>query len=343
MSAIKRLALRFLTNPVVLRGVEHTTRGAAAILTLHRFTAFGRSGHDPGALARNLEWLRRRRYRLVPLMALIDQVRYRLPASPRTVAFTVDDGYADFAEVAAPIFARYDCPVTVFLITGFLDGGLWLWWDRIRWAMEQTSHSRLDFSFPTREMHYSWEDPLGRIRASRDLIRRFKDLPNADREAAHLELERRLDVTLPAAPPTEFGPMTWDQVRTLGRGGVRFGPHTVTHPILARTSDEHSRREIRDSWARLSEQTDRTIPVFCWPNGDLTSFGSREAAYAAEAGMVAGLSTVQASFTRRCWTNDGRRYALPRYAYPQDPSDFAQVVSGLERLKEIARLDLTAR
>src|SRR5512145_142203 len=91
VSAIKRLALRLLTNPVVLRGVEQTTRGAAAILTLHRFTAYGRTGHDPAALARNLEWLRRRRYRMVSLMDLIDQVRNRLAPSPRTVVFTVDD------------------------------------------------------------------------------------------------------------------------------------------------------------------------------------------------------------------------------------------------------------
>ena len=36
----------------------------------------------------------------------------------KAVAFTVDDGYFDFAEVAAPIFSHYDCPVTVFLVTG---------------------------------------------------------------------------------------------------------------------------------------------------------------------------------------------------------------------------------
>ena len=275
---------------------------------------------------------------MVSLMDLIDQVRNRLAPSPRTVAFTVDDGYADFAEVAAPVFARYDCPVTVFLITGFLDGGFWLWWDRVRYAVEHTRRSSLDFDFPDTSVRYEWTDLPGRLRASRDLINRLKYLPNDQREAAHTELEARLEVSLPAAPPPEFAAMSWDQVRSLNRFGVTFGPHTMTHPILARTSDEQARREILGSWQQLRTQSDRAIPIFCWPNGDPTSFGPRETRLAAEAGMVAALSTVPASLTLRQWT--GGPYALPRYAYPHNAFDFAQVVSGLERLKGIARTDI---
>jgi peptidoglycan/xylan/chitin deacetylase (PgdA/CDA1 family) len=194
-------------------------------------------------------------------------------------------------------------------------------------------------------VRYEWQDLLGRLRTSRDLINRLKQLPNEQREAAHAELENRLEVSLPAVPPTQFAPMSWDTVRSLGRSGVTFGPHTVTHPILARTTDQQARREIFGSWERLKTQTDRAIPIFCWPNGDLTSFGPRETRLAAEAGMVAALSTVQASLTMRQWTGNGGggAYALPRYAYPQDAFDFAQVVSGLERLKGIARTDLTGR
>jgi peptidoglycan/xylan/chitin deacetylase (PgdA/CDA1 family) len=174
----------------------------------------------------------------------------------------------------------------------------------------------------------------------RDLIRHLKDLPNAERELAQQDLETQLGVELPAIPPLEFAPMTWDQVRSLGRNKVWFGPHTVTHPILARTSDEQSQREIGESWRRLGQETDRAVPVFCWPNGDPTSFGPREVRYAREAGMVAAFTTVPALLTRRHWSSDGGPYALPRYAYPQDAADFAQVVSGLERLKGLARMNL---
>lgn len=325
---------------MVLWGIEQTTRGTASILTLHRFTAYGRPGHDPQALARNLEWLRRRRYHVVSLMDLITGVRREDRTPQRTVVFTVDDGYADFAEVAAPVFARYDCPVTVFLITGFLDGGLWLWWDRVRYALEHSPRRSLEIAFPNRTMQYSWNDPASRLRTGRDLISQLKSLPNGEREAAHRAMEARLEVELPRCPPAEFGPMTWEQVRALSGNGVRFGPHTVTHPILARTSDEQSRQEIQGSWERLQEQVPDPVPVFCWPNGDPTSFGAREVRYAAQAGMLAGLSTVQASLTRRLWETTGGAFAVPRYAYPQQTDDFAQIVSGLERLKSVARTDL---
>jgi peptidoglycan/xylan/chitin deacetylase (PgdA/CDA1 family) len=342
MSSIKRLALRFLTNPVVLRGVERTTRGAASILTLHRFAGYGRTGHDGAALARNLEWLRRRRYRVVPVMELIDQLRNRRPIEPRTVAFTVDDGYIDFAEVGAPVFAKYDCPVTVFLITGFIDGGSWLWWDRVRYALERTRQVELEVMVGNATVRYNLGDLAGRVRGSRDLITRLKNLPNEAREGLQREVEARLEVPFPSTPPVEFGPMTWDQVRRLAAAGVTFGPHTITHPILSKTSDEQCRREILGSWERLTQQTAGTVPVFCWPNGDPASFGSREIRLAAEAGMVAALSTVHASLTPSDWTNGQTgAYALPRYAYPQHQFDFAQVVSGLERLKGIARTDLS--
>ena len=56
--------------------------------------------------------------------------------------------------------------------------------------------------------------------------------------------------------------------------------------------------------------------------------------------MLAGLSTAQAPLTMRQWESNGGAFAVPRYAYPQQSDDFAQVVSGLERLKAIARTDL---
>lgn len=338
---IKRLAARFLTMPLFLPGIEQTTRGSAAILTLHRLAAFGRHGHDPDLLARNLEWLRRRRYRLVSILDLVRDARAGVAPGPRTAAFTVDDGYADFAEVAAPVFARYDCPVTVFLITGFLDGGMWMWWDRIRYAAEQTRVARGSLKVGARVLEYSVADHQGREDLARDVIARLKELPEPDREAAQHSVEAHLEVPFAAAPPAEFGPMSWDQVRNLAGSGVTFGPHTISHPILARTSDARSRVEITGSWSRLAKTIASPVPVFCWPYGDVSSFGIREQRMAEEIGMIGAVSTIPGAFSPAHLTS-GRGYALPRYAYPSDHTDFIQVASGLERLKDFVRTDLTA-
>lgn len=333
---IKRLAARLLTLPALLPAIERTTGGTAAVLTLHRFSAFGRPGHDPDRLARDLEWLRRRRYRMVSILDLVRDARAGRAPEARTVAFTVDDGYADFAEVAAPVFARYDCPVTVFLISGFLDGGLWMWWDRVRFATEATRLTRGAVTIGATTLDFELGGPGARRGFGRDIIAHLKLLPDPERERAQRDLEARLEVALPECPPLEFGPLSWDQARALERNGVGFGPHSVSHPILARTDDARARREVTASWARLREMLERPAPVFCWPNGDATSFGPREEGLAREIGMEAALSTIPGPLTP-AWFRRGREYALPRFAYPADPTDFVQVVSGLERLKHLVR------
>ena len=338
---IKRLAVRFLTMPVLLPGIEQTTRGTAAVFTLHRFSAFGRPGHDPGLLTRNLEWLRRRHYRIVPLLDLVRDALAGIAPRERTVAFTVDDGYSDFAEVAAPIFARFDCPVTVFLITGFLDGGTRMWWDRVRFTTENTAVTRGTLQVGSKVIDFSLPDLKRRRELARDIVVRLKMLPDRERESMQKSLEDRLEVALPAVPPREFGPMSWDRVRALAASGVSFGPHSITHPILARTEDGRSRVEVTGSWVRLSEQVPEAVPIFCWPNGDENSFGPREQRIAEEIGMLGAVSTIPGAFSPSCFSG-GRAFSLPRYAYPMDHTDFIQIASGLERLKDFVRSDVTA-
>src|SRR5438045_3762339 len=57
---------------------------------------------------------------------------------PNAVAVTVDDGNRDFLINGFPVFQAYNIPVTVYLVSGFLDQKLWLWWDKIIYLMEQT-------------------------------------------------------------------------------------------------------------------------------------------------------------------------------------------------------------
>ena len=79
------------------------------------------------------------------LSDLVEHVEQNKRLEQHAVVFTVDDGYADFADIASPVFAAYDCPVTVFLITDFVSGRLWNWWDKVDWVFRESKRDALNF------------------------------------------------------------------------------------------------------------------------------------------------------------------------------------------------------
>ena len=72
-----------------------------------------------------LKYIRKQDYRPLALKDLFIHISNGEPLPERSVAFTVDDGFADQFEHLAPIFSQYDVPLTCFVITGMLDGILW--------------------------------------------------------------------------------------------------------------------------------------------------------------------------------------------------------------------------
>lgn len=338
----RRLLLRFVGASSVAPSLRLFGRGLLSIFTLHRFAdpELGVGGHDPAALRDHLAYLRRYRYRLLSLAEVLRRVEdgYADSTAP-AVAFTVDDGYADFARVAAPIFAEYDCPVTLFVTTGFVDGQLWMWWDRVTYLFQHTRRCSLLLDLPLDGPPYRWSTPGERDEVRRDLLCRLEWVDAPERDATIADLSRQLDVELPARPPSAFAPITWDDVRRTARRGSTFGPHTVTHPILSLGSDEACRREIEESYRRLREETDASVPVFCFPNGEPQAFGHRELEAVQRAGFRAALTTMQdyAIVPGRRLEGGLGRFALPRFPYPDDRPHLVHIISGLRRLKRLVQ------
>lgn len=311
---MKRKLKGLLTNQLVARSAFFLRRGVAPIFMAHRFCDVkGEAvGHDPVALRANLSWLRANNFRVVPLAQLLDRLTEGAPVE-RMLAFTIDDGYADFARVAAPIFAEFECPVTVFLTTGFIDGHHWMWWDRVKFACSA----------------------LRRETEAGAMIESLKSLTESERMERISSLLRDAGLELPATPSHKYAPLSWDDVRRLARSGVTFGPHSVTHPMLARTSPEQSRFEIAESWRRVREEVgDAALPVFCYPNGEEDDFGIREQDIIAAEGMRGALRTRGGFTSHRDFAGDHptARFRLPRFGYSDDRLEFIQVVSGIERI-----------
>lgn len=121
---------------------------------------------------------------------------------------------------------------------------------------------------------------------------------------------------------------------------MRFGPHTVTHPILSRTDDEQSRRELTDSWARLRAEATQPTPVFCYPNGQWGDFGEREVTTLRELGLLGAVVGAPGyASVRRTSASPSAPFEVLRFSLPLDVLDLVQIVSGFERVKQILGRD----
>lgn len=333
----ERAARFVLANRVTAAAASALSSGHATVFLLHRFADSKNAGHGfpITTLVRYFEWLRAHRYRVVGLASLVQDLAAGRKIPARTVAFTVDDGYADFHDIALPHFQRFDIPASVFLVTDFLDGKRWLWWDQVEAALLQAGAGPRVIEVDGHRVAIPGPELEGLDEVIEGLVERLKFLPQERRAGIISELCGALGVELPSVPPEAYAPMTWAQVRQVAGDLITFGPHTLSHPILALEPDAEARQEIFGSWDRLRAELPSALPIFCYPNGDPGSFGRRDIDTVAAAGLVTSLSVSRQPVRSSDYQDPDalRRIPLARYSLEEDFGRFVQVVSGTERLK----------
>jgi peptidoglycan/xylan/chitin deacetylase (PgdA/CDA1 family) len=255
-----------------------------------------------------------------------------------SIAFTIDDGFYDQGSLAAPIFIEFNCPLTIFLISGFLDGDLWPWYSKVEFLIENTNVDTLLFTIPTKKdsLSISLKGEHNKSHARRSILKLMKSM-NGDLIPETIEyLERATQIKLPDQPPDNFKPITWEMARELENAGVVFGPHTVSHPILSNVNDQQSQDEIIRSWYRLNQELKNPSPVFCYPNGEPNDFGDREIKTLKKNGFLGAVSTTPGQVIKN--SRDSQYlFRLPRYSLPYEFSDFIMYCSWIEFAKETIR------
>lgn len=320
---------------------QRLLRGTASIFMLHRFADpdRGNDGLDPAMVRADLAYLRRERYELVSLLELVERLRKRDSRLGKTVAFTVDDGYADFASVGVGVFAEFDCPVTMFVVTGVVDSGGWYWWDRLQVAFSLTRLDRIEVDVGAGQFSVALGTRELARNAATALAESLKRVPDVERQRVLPEVERLLEVELPARAPVQFGPMSWDEIRACASRGVVFGSHTVTHPIMSQLDDASAYREIEDSWLRLRRETSAAVPAFCYPNGGVGDISPREPSVLRALGFDTAVTATSGHASVSSWHSSADSpFLVPRFGYNGNPVLFKQIVTGVLRARLAMRL-----
>lgn len=264
---------------------RYITRRHARIIMYHRFgSGFDGRKLSTDELERQLLFLSRH-FTIVPLSQIAMCIREARPFQPLSVALTVDDAYADFGELAYPLFRQYKIPVTVYVISEFSSGKIWLWWDAVRYILTNAS----DGIYPMEEKYMCGDIVLTDTDSRECAIERFHEhglgLSAGVRDRFLGELQAAFSVPLPDSPIREFSAMTWEKLRKLDPDIVEIGAHTCTHPILSRCDDATIASELTDSKRDIEKQLGRQVTSFCYPNGQADDVDDRCLTAARKAGF----------------------------------------------------------
>ncbi len=88
--------------------------------------------------------------------------------------------------------------------------------------------------------------------------------------------------------------MTWTQIREMLQGGMTFGAHTRTHPVLTAVSPARARAEIAGSRLDLEQELGQPILLFSYPHGKYdatTRTIVEQAGYSGACSVCAGMNS----------------------------------------------------
>jgi len=178
---------------------------------------------------------------------------------PRAVSITFDDGYADNLTTALPILKKYKLPATVFVSTGFLDGGR-MWNDTIIESVRCWQESVIDLSeLQLGVLDCETEHDKSNVIAS--ILGAIKYFEPCLRQEFVDIIEEKVECL-----PTDMM-LTTEGVKSLYANGIEIGAHTVTHPILTSLNDRDAKSEIAKSKEQLEYIIGDGIRYFAYPNG----------------------------------------------------------------------------
>ena len=242
----------------------------AAILCYHRVAALQPDVHHlcmpPEHFAAHMELLAKR-YRPVPLAQLAAEAAAG-ELAPGTVAVTFDDGYLDNLEVASPLAAELEIPVTFFVSGAPGDEPREGWWDTAERILlgEEPIPERLDLAL---------EDDALRL-PTRSVQERQAALHVLHGRLLHADPERIgawID-TLAAWSGIDLSPrhshrlMTAPELLELAaRPGHAIGAHGLDHLLLPSHDRAAKANELGGSKAALEGILEGPVDLLAYPYG----------------------------------------------------------------------------
>jgi peptidoglycan/xylan/chitin deacetylase (PgdA/CDA1 family) len=222
-----------------------------------------------------------RNFRIVSLQDFIRGEKGNGEGGKPSCLITFDDGWEDNYANAYPWLRKLGLPAVIFLVTRMIGSKDTFWGERLACAWKERFNSE------------RFQAQIAKLKADG---RRGISLEQAVEFLKHMPAEKREEIladllkdTKACVPGMEVdGMMNWEQVLEMSRGGVDFGAHTETHPLLVYESDATVERELCDCKKTIEEKVGAPVTAFAFPNG---SWDQRVRSLVEKAGYLCAFST----------------------------------------------------
>jgi peptidoglycan/xylan/chitin deacetylase (PgdA/CDA1 family) len=235
-----------------------------AILCYHRIGVGGVPVYSelPAAVFEAQMLFLKKNYRVLSLGAMLRELSEPGDGEPGVVV-TFDDGYGDLFREAYPILLTYQVPATVYLTVGAIETGEVAWYDKVFAALQVAPGDKFACVLDG-PRQLSLTSKRERLNAAVEIISWMRNLPDSVRQEQCAALEKLIQIP---AEHLRQRMLTWEQVRHMHRGGICFGAHTMSHPVVSRLSVPELDRELVESKQILEERIQEPVLDFAYPFG----------------------------------------------------------------------------
>jgi len=307
-------ALKHIVFPALSRSgyLRYTAGAGPAVVTYHGVFPAGYEIRNPAldgnlvradSLRRQLQLLKTR-YDVITPEDFLHWSEERLSLPPRAILLTCDDALRNTLTEMVPILQEFGMSCLFFATgTSAQETPSILWYEEL-YLMLLDADEPIALSLPEagvsmgpiapKEKHSRWWNLVERLsQFDRELRRGFLDQIRNQLRLAENWRERFLqDPTLAG----RFLTLDRAELQQMATAGMSIGAHSLSHPVLARASEELAWQEISESRNVLEKALGQTVWAFAYPFGDAATVTGRDLRLAAQAGFRCAFMNVGGGF-----------------------------------------------
>jgi peptidoglycan/xylan/chitin deacetylase (PgdA/CDA1 family) len=151
----------------------------------------------------------------------------------------------------------------------------------------------------------------------------MKGIPETQKQKLIQQIQETTGVRIPTDHFEDLV-LSWTEIDEMSERNIRFGSHTVTHPILTQIPLSQAKTEIMNSKKELERKLGQPITTFAYPNGLREDFNPEIMDILAQNGFTCAVTMIPGRVD-----TDTNPYMLKRVGPGWNFDAFKFVLAGL--------------